>query len=61
VTPFETVRAREYPVLDGIFFNAASWGLLPLRTVEAVGALTARRNRWEGFEEAELTDIQARG
>jgi cysteine desulfurase/selenocysteine lyase len=60
VTPFEAVRAREYPALDGIFFNAASWGLLPRRTVDAIGELTARRNRWEGFEEEELVAILAR-
>jgi cysteine desulfurase/selenocysteine lyase len=60
VTPFEAVRAREYPGLDGICFNAASWGLLPLRTVEAVGELTLRRNRSEGFDEAELAGIAAR-
>jgi selenocysteine lyase/cysteine desulfurase len=53
------VRAREYPDLDGIFLNAASWGLLPRRTIEAVGELTARRNRWEGFDEAELGAIAA--
>jgi selenocysteine lyase/cysteine desulfurase len=60
VTSFEAVRAREYPALDGIFFNAASWGLLPRRTVDAVGELTARRNRSEGFEEEELVAILAR-
>lgn len=60
MTPFEAVRAREYPGLDGIFLNAASWGLLPRRTVDAVGRLTARRNRWEGFDEEELTGVLAR-
>ncbi|MSR36353.1 MAG: aminotransferase class V-fold PLP-dependent enzyme [Gemmatimonadetes bacterium] len=60
MTPFEAVRAREYPGLDGIFFNAASWGLLPRRTVDAVAELGARRNRWEGFDEAELVGTLAR-
>ena len=60
MTSFEAVRAREYLALDGIFFNAASWGLLPRRTVDAVGELTARRNRSEGFEEEELVAILAR-
>jgi selenocysteine lyase/cysteine desulfurase len=60
VTALEAVRAREYPGLEGIFFNAASWGLLPRRTIAAVGELTARRNRWEGFDEAELGAIAAR-
>lgn len=49
------VRATEYPDLDsGIFFNAASHGLLPLRSALAAADLTVRRNRPGGFEEGEL-------
>jgi selenocysteine lyase/cysteine desulfurase len=60
VTSFEAVRAREYPELGGICFNAASWGLLPRRTVAAVCELTRRRNLAQGFDEAELVAILAR-
>src|SRR5688572_29385492 len=60
MTSFEGVRASEYPRLDGIFFNAASWGLLPLRTVEAVGDLTLRRNRPRGVDQEELGAILRR-
>lgn len=51
---FEEMRRREYPELDGIFFNAASYGLLPRRAVEASNDLTARRNRPGGVREEEL-------
>jgi cysteine desulfurase/selenocysteine lyase len=57
VTPFEAVRAREYPAMDGICFNAASWGLLPRRTLDAIASLDERRNRPQGFEEEELVAI----
>ena len=43
-----------------MFFNAASWGILPLSTVTEVADLTLRRNRTHGFEEAELGRIQRR-
>lgn len=51
---FQELREREYPALDGIFFNAASYGLLPRRAVEASNDLTARRNRPRGVREEEL-------
>ncbi|MDA0313113.1 MAG: aminotransferase class V-fold PLP-dependent enzyme [Gemmatimonadetes bacterium] len=55
------VRAREYPApRDGIFFNAASWGLLPASAAQEVADLTLRRNRTRGFEERELGRIQHR-
>lgn len=57
MTPFETVRAQEYPELDGIFFNAASWGLMPRRAAEAVADLTRRRNQGQGFREEEFSLI----
>lgn len=57
MTPFEAVRAREYPEREGTYFNAASAGLLPLRAVAAVSDLTARRNRAAGFEDEELRAI----
>lgn len=47
--------AAEYaPERRGIFLDSASFGLLPARTVRAVGDLTARRNRAGGFSEEEL-------
>lgn len=49
------VRAAEYPEIDeGIFFNAASYGLLPRRATEAASDLTRRRNRPLGVREEEL-------
>src|SRR6185369_10523782 len=48
------------PERDGIFFNAASWGLMPRRTVEGVNDLTARRNRARGFDDAEFGTILRR-
>jgi selenocysteine lyase/cysteine desulfurase len=60
VSVLDVVRVREYPERDGIFFNAASWGLLPRRTVDAVGDLVARRNRPRGFDDAEFGTILRR-
>jgi selenocysteine lyase/cysteine desulfurase len=55
------VRAREYPALGpGIFFNAASWGLLPRSAAEEVAGLTLRRNRAGGFDEDEFGLVQRR-
>ena len=56
----EDVRALEYPERDGIFFNAASWGLMPLRTVQGVTDLNTRRNRPRGFDDAEFGTILRR-
>lgn len=56
----DVVRAREYPGLDGIFFNAASWGLMPRSSIAAVGELTRRRNRPRDFEEEEIARILGR-
>ncbi len=60
MTPLEAVRAREYPERTGIFFNAASWGLLPRRSVAAVVDLTSRRNSAASFDEEELWAILER-
>ncbi|HKJ01075.1 MAG TPA: aminotransferase class V-fold PLP-dependent enzyme, partial [Longimicrobiales bacterium] len=55
------VRAREYPRQEaGIFFNAASWGLLPASAAQEVADLTLRRNRVRGVDEEELGRIQRR-
>ena len=51
----DRVRAREYPDAGaGIFLNAASWGLVPRSSAEAVADLSLRRCRAGGFQEAEL-------
>lgn len=55
------VRRREYPdAPEGIFLNAASWGLIPRSAAEAAADLTLRRNRGRGFQEEELGTIQRR-
>lgn len=55
------VHRREYPdPPQGIFLNAASWGLVPRSAAEAAADLTLRRNRERGFEEEELGAIQRR-
>jgi len=57
----DRVRAREYPApREGIFLNAASWGLLPLTAAEESAGLVLRRNRARGFEEEELGPLQRR-
>jgi cysteine desulfurase/selenocysteine lyase len=57
----DRVRAREYPApREGIFLNAASWGLLPLTAAEESAGLVMRRNRARGFEEEELGPLQRR-
>lgn len=49
------VRAREYPgPKEGIFFNAASYGLLPRRAAQAAAEMTLSRNRPGGIDEGEL-------
>lgn len=55
------IRAREYPdPEEGIFLNAASWGIVPRSAAEEVADLVLRRSRTHGFEEAELGAIQRR-
>lgn len=59
--PVEAVRLREYPDPDPhVFFNAASWGLLPRSAATEAADLTLRRNRAAGFDEEELGRIQRR-
>lgn len=53
--PLDDVRAREFPGADaGIYLNAASFGLLPRRSVDAVERLTEARTGPGRFEEVEL-------
>lgn len=55
--PLRSLTAREFPAAgEGVFFNAASYGLLPRRTVEAVQQLTEARTRPAGFDESDLVD-----
>lgn len=55
------VREREYAKAEEtLFFNAASWGLLPRGTVEEASALTRRRNRAAGFRDEDFGPIQRR-
>jgi cysteine desulfurase/selenocysteine lyase len=55
------VRQREYPERsDGIFMNAASWGLVPRSAAEEAASLTLRKGRIGGFQEDELGGIQRR-
>lgn len=55
------VRRREYPEpSQGIFLNAASWGLIPGSAAEEAADLTLRRTRARGFDEDELGAIQRR-
>lgn len=57
----ERQAAREYPERgDGIFMNAASWGLLPRSASEIAADLILRRSRARGFAEEELGPIQRR-
>lgn len=57
----DDVRTAEYPDIgDGIFFNAASYGLLPRRAAAAASDLTRRRNRPGGFREEELGEALRR-
>jgi selenocysteine lyase/cysteine desulfurase len=52
--PFARIRAEEYPEPEPrIFLNAASYGLLPRRTAEAVTDLVMRRNLTAGFQDRE--------
>ena len=56
-----SIRDREYPEPpQGIFLNAASWGIVPRSAAEEVADLVLRRNRTHGFEEDELGAIQRR-
>ena len=55
------VRAREYArPSEGVFFNCASWGLVPDSSAQESAELTLRRNRTHGFEERELGAAQRR-
>jgi selenocysteine lyase/cysteine desulfurase len=55
------VRAREYPdPSEEIFFNTASWGLVPASAAREAAALTLARNRADGFVERDLGRIQRR-
>ena len=55
------VRSREYPdAAAELFFNAASWGLLPLSAAREAADLTLRRTRIRGFDEDEMGRIQRR-
>ena len=57
----DAVRTREYPgPPDGVFFNAASYGLLPRSAAEAAADLVLRRTRGHGFREEELGAILER-
>ena len=59
--PIEEVRRREYPEPDaGVFFNTASWGLIPRSAAAEAADLLLRRNRGSGFAEEELGRIQRR-
>jgi selenocysteine lyase/cysteine desulfurase len=58
---FRSVRAREFPgPQEGIFLNAASWGLIPRSAAGEAAGFTLRRNRAHGFDLAELGQIQRR-
>lgn len=53
--PVAEAAAAEYAAeRNGIFLDAASFGLVPNRSVHAAGDLAARRNRVGGFDEEEL-------
>lgn len=53
--PVGRAAAAEYAKeRDGIFLDAASFGLVPSRSVRAAGDLAGRRNRVGGFDEEEL-------
>lgn len=55
------VCAREYArPCEGIFFNSASWGLVPDSSARESADLTLSRNRTHGFEERELGAAQHR-
>ena len=46
-------RAAQYPGLDAVFLNSASYGLFARETVEAITSLTRRRARPLGVPDAE--------
>jgi selenocysteine lyase/cysteine desulfurase len=53
--PLASLREVEYPDrAEGIFFNAAGYGLLPARATRAASDMTLRRNRPGGLREEEL-------
>ena len=56
----DAFRLREYPELDAVFLNSASYGLIPRSSLEAVNSLTARRNRPLGVPDAEPGDALRR-
>lgn len=53
-------RAAQYPDLDAVFLNSASYGLLARDTVEAITSLTRRRHRALGVSDAEPGEILRR-
>ncbi len=58
---FADVRRREFPGAgDGVYLNAASFGLLPRRSMEAVRELTEARGGPGRFDEAELGEALER-
>ena len=58
---FRSLREREFADLgSGVFFDAASFGILPRRTVEAVAKLSAARTRAGGFIEEVLGEALER-
>lgn len=55
------VCAREYArPREGVFFNSASYGLIPESAARESAELTLRRNRTHGFEQQELGAAQRR-
>jgi selenocysteine lyase/cysteine desulfurase len=57
----DAVRAAEYPDrAEGVYLNAAGYGLLPLRSSRAAADLTLRRNRPGGVEEREIGAVLRR-
>jgi cysteine desulfurase/selenocysteine lyase len=57
----DRVAAREFPgPSGGIHLNAASWGLVPISAARESAELMLRRNRADGFSEADFGPIQRR-
>lgn len=59
--PFESVLAQEYSSNpDEVFFNSASFGLLPKRGIEALRDFAACRNRPRGVPYSDVLQIHER-
>ncbi len=57
----DAVRAREYPDRpDGVFFDAASFGLVPASAARAAADMTLRKGKAGGVDEEELEASLAR-